>query len=55
MVEKLLKLQHIHQKEYNQLFNSINTNKKIFRNCQNLFILLSKKNNKLHMKQLEDF
>ena len=54
MVEKLLKLQHIHQKEYNQLFNSINTSKKIFRNYQNLFILLSKKNNKLHMKKLED-
>ena len=54
MVEKLFKLQHIHQKEYYQIFNSIKTSKEIFRNCQNLYMLLSKKMNKLNLKILED-
>ena len=54
MVEKLLNLQYIHQKEYNQIFNSINTNKKFVKNYKNLYILLTKKINKLHTKKLED-
>ena len=53
MVEKLLNLQYIYQKEYNQIFNSINTNKKFVKNYKNLFILLTKKINKLHTKKLE--
>ena len=53
MVEKLLNLQYIYQKEYNQIFNSINTNKKFVKNYKNLFILLTKKINKLNTKKLE--
>ena len=54
MVEKLLKLQHIHQKEYNHLFKSINVNTKIVRNYQKLYTLLFKKMSKLNLKKLED-
>ena len=54
MGEKLLKLQYFHQKEYHQFFNSINNNKKIISNYQKLYILQSKKNNKLNLKILEN-
>lgn len=54
MGEKLLKLQHYHQKEYQQLFSSIKNNKKMINNYQKLYILQSKKNNKLNLKKLEN-
>ena len=54
MGEKLLKLQHYHQKEYHQLFSSIKNNKKMISNYQKLYILQSKKNNKLNLKKLEN-
>ena len=54
MGEKLLKLQHCHQKEYHQLFNTIKNYKKIISNYQKLYILQSKKNNKLNLKKLEN-
>jgi len=54
MGEKLLKLQHYHQKEYQQLFSSIKNNKKMINNYQKLYILQSKKNNKLNLQKLEN-
>ena len=54
MIEKLLTLQKCHQKEYNNIFNSINNNKKILHHYQNLYLLLSKKKNKLNIKKSED-
>ena len=52
MVEKILNLQHFHQKEYIQIFNSINIYKKYINNYQNLSVLFSKKMNKLNSKIL---
>lgn len=54
MGEKLLKLQHFHQIEYNQIFNDIINNKKNILNNQNLYIQMTKKMNKLQVKRLQN-
>ena len=54
MGEKLLKLQHFHQIEYNQIFNSIIQNKKNIINNQNLYVQITKKMNKLQIKRLQN-
>ena len=54
MGEKLLKLQHFHQIEYNQIFNEIIKSKKYILNNQNLYIQLTKKMNKLQVKRLQN-
>ena len=50
MIEKILELQNRHQKEYRDLFNSINLFQNIFKNYQYQCILLFKKINKLKAK-----
>ena len=52
MIEKILNMQDKHQKEYMELFKSININKKFFDNYQNKYILLVKQVNKLNTKKL---
>ena len=52
MIEKILNMQVKHQKEYMELFKSININKKFFDNYQNKYILLVKQVNKLNTKKL---
>ena len=52
MIEKILALQNQHQKEYIDLFNSINIYKNIYNNNQYKYILLIKKLNKLKTKTL---
>lgn len=52
MIEKILGLQYEHQKKYIFLYNSINLNKKISNNYQNLYISFLKKTNKLHIKKI---
>ena len=52
MIEKILNMQNKHQKEYMEIFNSININKNIFDNYQNKYILLVKQINKLNTKKL---
>ena len=54
MIEKILALQSRHQKEYIELFNSINSNKNIYNNYQNKNISLIKQKNKLYTKKLHD-
>ena len=54
MIEKLLALQKCHQKEYNQIFNSINDNKKLMLNYQKLYLLISRKMNILNLKKIEN-
>ena len=54
MIEKLLALQKCHQKEYNQIFNSINDSKKLMLNYQKLYLLLSRKMNILNLKKIEN-
>ena len=52
MIEKILELQNKHQKEYIEICNSINNNKKIYTNYQNKYILLIKQVNKINAKKL---
>ena len=52
MIEKILILQDKHQKEYINLFNSININKNVFNTYQNKYILLFKQMNKLQAKKI---
>ena len=52
MIEKILELQNKHQKEYMELFNSINNNKKIYNNYQNKYMLLIKQVNKINVKRI---
>ena len=54
MGEKLLKLQHFHQIEYNQIFHSIISNKKNILDNKNLYIQMTKKSNKLQIMKLEN-
>ena len=54
MIEKILSLQNKHQKEYIDLFNSINLNKKINSNYQNKYVSLIKQKNKLDIRKLQD-
>ena len=54
MGEKLLKLQHFHQIEYNKIFNDIIKSKRNILNNQNLYIQITKKMNKLHVKRLKN-
>ena len=54
MIEKLLALQKCHQKEYNQIFNSINDSKKLMLNYQKLYLLISRKMNILNIKKIEN-
>ena len=54
MVEKLLKLQYFHQKEYMQYFTSINYNKKLLKYNKKAYIMLSKKMNKLNYKKFQN-
>ena len=54
MIEKLLALQKCHQKEYNQIFNSINDSKKLMLNYQKLYLLISRKMNILNLKKIEN-
>ena len=52
MLEKILTMQDKHQKEYMDVFNTININKRLFNYYQNKYILLVKKMNKLRAKKL---
>ena len=53
MLEKLLKLQHFHQKEYIQILNSIKSQRKKINQYKIDYLLISKKSNKLNLKKLE--
>lgn len=53
MAEKILKLQHYHQKEYIQIYNIINTNKQILSDYQRLYLSITKKMNKLNLKKMK--